>query len=67
MKILSLLVTSILLSCLSLFAQYDSGTEIFIESSNFGSNIIQKLYKVDDFNGDGYIDIIMIKPQYLFK
>jgi len=60
-----LLVAGISFYYLTSFAQYDNGTEIFKEFGSPGSYIIQELYKVGDFNEDGYIDIIMIKSQPL--
>jgi len=64
MKTLSVLVMSTLLSCINLFAQYDAGTVIY---SDTNSIFIQKNYKIIDFDGDGYTDIIMFKTEGLYR
>jgi len=48
----------IFISYSNVCAQYDGGTVIY---SNNDSTIIQKNYKIVDFDGDNYVDIILIK------
>lgn len=60
MKILLPVVISILMNCLSLFAQYNDGTVIYSETNQ---NTIQKNYKIVYFDGDNFADILFIKDE----
>jgi len=57
MRVLSLLIISFSICCLSIFAQYDDGTVIYSNTNLFP---ISPNYIVEDFDGDFIPDIIMI-------
>lgn len=64
MKFLTFIIYAFLgifISSLNLFAQYDAGTIIHSETGTSNLNTINKNYIVVDFDGDTYVDIIMVK------
>lgn len=52
---------SILISCLNLYAQYDSGTVIYSQTGSTNLTAILNNYELVDFDGDNYADILMVK------
>jgi len=61
MRTLLLLSISILVYCISVSAQYDTGTIIYSTKDNTNPSTIQKNYKVVDFDGDNFVDILFVK------
>jgi len=60
-KIIFQMILCVLIVQTNLNAQYDNGTVIYNQNSDNNLTAILNNYKVVDFDGDGYSDIVMIK------
>jgi len=58
MRLLYLLSINILICCTSIYAKYDTGTVIYSEKN---TSAVNKNYRIVDFDGDNFVDILFIK------
>jgi len=61
LKMIALILLSILIIFPDLYAQYDSGTVIYNQTSSTNLTSVSKNYIVEDFDGDFNADVIVVK------